>query len=87
MASMSAATSPPPVPVVHHELRCTCDRCCSSRAAEVRRRIEDARREEGRGRELAYLEALGGVVYARLGSPKPQPGTLRALAKLGRVSR
>lgn len=47
----------------------------------MRRRLEEARREDARGRELACLEAMGGVVYARMGSPKPQPGTLQAIAK------
>lgn len=67
--------------VPHAKLRCTCAACIAERQAEMRRRLEEARREDARGRELACLEAMGGVVYARMGSPKPQPGTLQAIAK------
>ncbi len=76
---------PPPTPPVTHHLSCICARCCEERAAEVRRRLEEARREERRGREMAHLEAMGGVVYARMGMPKPMPGTVRAInARYGR---
>jgi hypothetical protein len=79
-----STTSPPPVV---HAVNCICARCREARAAEVRRRLEDARREERAGRELAVLEAMSGPVYARLGLPRrPQPGTLRALVKLGRTA-
>ncbi len=73
-------TLPGPPPVPHH-INCTCALCCAARAAEVRRRLEEARREDRRGRELAHLEAMGGVVYARLGMPRPQPGTLAAIRR------
>lgn len=69
----------PPVP--HATLRCTCADCIAARQAEVRRRIEEARREEQRGRELAVLEAMGGPVYSRLGLAKASPGSLRAIAR------
>jgi hypothetical protein len=72
-------TSPPPVV---HAVNCTCARCREERAAEVRRRLEEARREDMRGRELAHLEALSGPVYARLGIAKaPQPGTRAAIVR------
>jgi hypothetical protein len=73
-----STTSPPPVV---HSLRCTCNACCAVRAAEVRRRLEDARREERAGRELAHLEAMSGPVYARLGLAKAQPGTRAAIVR------
>jgi hypothetical protein len=73
---------------VQHAANCLCGPCISDRQAEVRRRIEEARREEKRGRELAFLEALGGPVYARLGTPrKPYPGSVAAInARYGRRS-
>jgi hypothetical protein len=71
--------APPPV---QHSARCLCGQCISDRQTEVRRRTEEARREERRGRELAFLEAIGGPVYARLGTPKrPMPGTVAAINK------
>jgi hypothetical protein len=77
--SMSIRSDLPPVA---HAANCLCNPCCSARAAEVRRRTEEARREERRGRELAFLEAIGGPVYARLGTPKrPMPGTVAAINK------
>lgn len=72
------------LPPVQHSLRCLCGRCIHERQAEAesRRRAEEGRREEKRGRELAFLEAMSGPVYARLGTPRrPMPGTLRAIAK------
>jgi hypothetical protein len=69
------------LPPVQHSIRCLCAACIADRQAEARRYREDARREEKRGRELAFLEALGGQVYARLGSPKPMPGTVAAINK------
>lgn len=71
-----------PPPVTHH-LRCTCNACCEVRAAEVRRRLEEQRRE-GRRHELALLEdAAGrGVVFKPL--KRAQPGTQPALRKVGR---
>lgn len=69
------------LPPVQHSIRCLCATCIAERQAEARRYREDARREEKRGRELAFLEALGGPVYARLGTPRPMPGTLAAIAK------
>jgi len=67
------------LPPVQHALNCQCEPCIFARTAEVRRRIEESRREERRGRELAFLEALGGPVYARLGTPRPMPGTRAAI--------
>ena len=55
-------------PVVHHR-SCRCERCL------------DARCEDRAGRELAYLEAMSGPVYGRLGLAKASPGSLRAIAK------
>jgi hypothetical protein len=76
----------PDLPPVQHSIRCLCRRCIAERQAEVRRRAEEARREERRGRELAFLEAMGGPVYARLGKPKPMPGTVAAIrARYGRA--
>jgi hypothetical protein len=74
------------LPPVAHHLSCICRECVAGRQAEVRRRLEEARREEKRGRELAFLEALGGPVYARLGTPrKPYPGSVAAInARYGR---
>lgn len=73
------------LPAVQHALNCTCEPCCFARAAEARRRIEESRREELRGRELAVLEAMVGVVYGRMGlakaPPRPSPGSLRAIAR------
>jgi hypothetical protein len=69
------------LPPVQHSIRCLCAACIADRQADARRYREDARREEKRGRELAFLEALGGQVYARLGSPKPMPGTVAAINK------
>lgn len=75
---MNAAPKPPPVV---HSLRCACNRCCEERAAEVRRRIEDARREERAGREAAHLEAMP-VAKVR----RPSPGSRAALVRrYGRV--
>jgi hypothetical protein len=76
------------LPPVQHSIRCLCAACIADRQAEARRYREDARREEKRGRELAFLEALGGPVYARLGTPKrPMPGTVAAInARYGRRS-
>jgi hypothetical protein len=67
------------LPPVAHHASCICNPCCAARAAEVRRRIEEARREDRAGRELAYLEAMSGPVYGRLGLAKAQPGTVRAI--------
>lgn len=69
----------PPVP---HSIRCTCATCVAARQAEVRRRLEEQRRER-RLSDLVMLEEVAwrGVVFARLGRPKPMPGTLQAIAK------
>ena len=72
-------SAPPPV---QHAANCLCGKCISERQAEMRRRLEEARREDARGRELAFLESLGGPVFSRLGMPKKaQPGTTRAIAR------
>jgi hypothetical protein len=68
-------------PAVVHACNCICARCREERAAEVRRRLEEARREDLRGRELAHLEAMSGPVYARLGLAKAQPGTRAAIVR------
>jgi hypothetical protein len=82
------------LPPVQHSLRCLCARCIHERQAEAeaRRRAEEARREERRGREMAFLESLSGPVYGRLGlakaPPRPSPGSLRAIAaRYGRGAR
>lgn len=66
---------------VPHAANCLCRVCCEARAAEVRRRLEEQRRE-GRRHELALLEdAAGrGIVFK---PRKAQPGTRPALKKLG----
>lgn len=70
------------LPAVQHSLRCTCQPCCHARAAEVRRRLEEQRREKARTAVIMSEEYAGrGVVFARLGKPKPMPGTLLAIAK------
>lgn len=74
-----AAPKPPPVP--HSRLYCLCRACIAERQAEVRRRIEDARREAQR---IAAAEELAGrgIVFAP--PKKAQPGTLRALVAMSR---
>lgn len=84
MALVMNETPPPPVThaTEHPTLRCICATCCAARAAEVRRRLEEQRRER-RLSDLVMLEehAGRGVVFARLGKPKPMPGTAPAIAK------
>jgi hypothetical protein len=70
----------PPVP--HATLRCTCSVCIAERQAEVRRRIEERRREDKREAAAAAVELRPVLFSIR----KAQPGTLPALAKLGRRS-
>ena len=67
----------------HPTLRCVCASCCAARAAEVRRRMEERRREEQRDASAAVLELRPVLFSIR----KAQPGTLPALAKLGRGRR
>lgn len=75
---MNDAPKPPPV---IHAINCVCGSCCAARAAEARRRIEDARREERAGREAAHLEAMP-VAKVR----RPSPGSRAALVRrYGRV--
>lgn len=58
---------------LHHVMTCECRLCRGQRAAELRRRIEDARR--ARAEELAGREAL--VEDWR--PKRDQPGTLPAI--------
>jgi hypothetical protein len=70
---------------VPHALNCLCRDCCAARAAEVRRRLEEQRRER-RLSDLVMAEEVAGrgVVFARLG--KPMPGTVTAInARYGKV--
>ena len=64
--------APPPV---IHPINCICRVCC-----DARRDYVIAMREERRGRAKAFGEAT--VKPPR----KAQPGTLRALVKIGRAS-
>jgi hypothetical protein len=69
------------LPPVQHSIRCTCEPCCFARAAEVRRRLEERRREQRRTAMVMAEEYAGrGVVFARLGKPKPMPGTIQRIA-------
>lgn len=63
--------------VPHATLRCTCASCIAERQAEVRRRIEERRREGQREAAAAVLE-LRPVLFSLR---KAQPGTLPAIAK------
>lgn len=76
----------PPPPVPHH-LSCICQRCIAERQAEVRRRLEEQRRERRLSDLIMAEERAGrGVVFARLGKPKPMPGTIQAIAaRYGKV--
>ena len=65
----------PPVP--HATLRCTCAMCISARQAEVRRRIEDRRREEQRDASAAVLE-LRPVLFSLR---KAMPGSVARITK------
>ena len=67
--------------VQHATLRCTCARCIAERQAEVRRRMEEQRRERQRDASAAVLELRPVLFSIR----KAQPGTLPALLKLGRA--
>jgi hypothetical protein len=62
------------------------DTLANASAREMRARIQEARREELRGRYSAFLEHTMGPVYARLGVPRrAQPGTAAAIhARYGR---
>lgn len=71
-----------PPPVVH-SIRCTCAACISARQAEVRRRLEEQRRE-GRRHELALLEDAAGRGSVFKPLKRAQPGTQPALRKVGR---
>lgn len=76
--------TPPPVTHAtdHPTLRCVCSTCCEARAAEVRRRLEEQRRERRLSDLIMSEERAGrGVVFARLGKTKPMPGTVQAIAK------
>lgn len=68
--------------VLSHPANCVCDSCCAARAAEVRRRLEDVRREQKRVADLASVE-LAPMAWK---PKKAQPGTLPALVKIGRAS-
>jgi hypothetical protein len=63
--------------VPHATLRCTCARCIAERQAEVRRRIEERRREQQRDASAAVLE-LRPVLFSLR---KAQPGTVDAIAR------
>jgi hypothetical protein len=63
--------------VPHATLRCTCSTCIAERQAEVRRRIEEQRRERQRDATAAVTE-LRPVLFSLR---KAQPGTLPAIAK------
>ena len=71
-----------PPPVVH-SIRCICQACCDARRDEAR-----ARKEELAGKYSAFLERMGGPVYARMGTPrKPMPGTVAAInRRYGKVA-
>lgn len=81
--------TPPPKPVPHASdhptLRCTCASCIDARRDELRRRLEEKRRDQ-RIADMAHLEDLAGrgLVFKPL--KRPQPGTQPALRKLGRAS-
>lgn len=66
----------------YHAANCLCADCISDRRAEVDARRDEAaaRKEELAGKYSAFLERTMGPVRARLGMPKPMPGTLRAIA-------
>jgi hypothetical protein len=63
--------------VPHATLRCVCRECVAARQAEVRRRIEDRRREEQRDVSAAVLE-LRPVLFSLR---KAQPGTVDAIVR------
>lgn len=63
-----------PAPAMH-SIRCLCAACLAARRDEAA-----ARKEELAGRYSAFLERVGGPVYARMGTPrKPMPGTVAAI--------
>ena len=77
---MNDGTRPGLANTVPHHLSCICQRCCEARAAEVRRRLEEQRREKRRA-DAAYIEehAGRGLVFSL--AKKPMPGSVVRLAK------
>jgi hypothetical protein len=63
----------------HPTLRCVCAACCEARAAEVRRRLEEQRRE--RSRDAAAERELVPVLFQLRGLRRAMPGTQQAIAK------
>jgi hypothetical protein len=65
------------LPAVQHAANCICEPCRFARQAEVRRRIEERRREDQREAAAAVLELRPVLFSIR----KAQPGTLPAIAR------